>query len=68
MIDSLLKEADLTGIEVIDADTQWLASVRVDIQRQTSSLLHHGLHTADHTDVATALQVYFNMNRLGIEV
>eukprot|EP00698_Gefionella_okellyi_P025074 TRINITY_DN9064_c0_g1_i1.p1 TRINITY_DN9064_c0_g1~~TRINITY_DN9064_c0_g1_i1.p1 ORF type:complete len:718 (-),score=163.99 TRINITY_DN9064_c0_g1_i1:181-2334(-) len=60
-IDTLLKEADLTGIELVDVDLPWLATTRDGLWKQTRSLLQHGLHTDDSQDVATALQVFYHM-------
>ncbi|DBA86122.1 hypothetical protein WJX77_008098 [Trebouxia sp. C0004] len=63
-IDTIGSEADLAGIDVIEADSEFLHSTWQDVQGQAEVALQRGIETLSQAEVGSALQVYFNLGLL----
>ncbi|DBA73074.1 TPA: hypothetical protein ACH3X2_010013 [Trebouxia sp. C0005] len=63
-IDIIGSEADLAGIDVVEADSEFLHSTWQDVQGQAEAALQHGIETLSQAEVGSALQVYFNLGLL----
>lgn len=63
-LESLRKEGDLNGIAVVDAETRWIMKAGEDVMNNASRILIQGLESQNQTEVAAALQVFFNLGTL----
>lgn len=57
-------EADLSGIDVLEADEGFLRDAGQQVRTQAQAALLQGLGTLSQADVGSALQVYFNLDEL----
>jgi hypothetical protein len=55
--EQLQKEADLSGIEVVDEETPFIAKVETEIVNKATYMLQQGMETQNQAEVANALQV-----------
>ncbi|PFX29947.1 Conserved oligomeric Golgi complex subunit 5 [Stylophora pistillata] len=60
----LVQGADLSGIQVIENDLKVAAKARVEVENQAQRMLSQGMTTQNQTQVATALQVFYNLGSL----
>ncbi|KAL4435870.1 hypothetical protein ABPG77_000632 [Micractinium sp. CCAP 211/92] len=62
-------EADLSGVDVVDADAEFLQTAAAVVRSQTEAALKAGLECLSQADVGSALQVLFNLGELrqGVE-
>ena len=67
-LELIRKEADLTGIIVIDNETQWIIQAGEDVLTNASRMLNQGLETQNQAEVAAALQVFYNLGTLKSKV
>lgn len=58
------READLSGLDVIKRDIQLLSSARTQISSHAEDLLRKGMDEQSQAQVASALQVFFNLGSL----
>ena len=63
-IDDLLLEADLTGIEVIEAEKPRVAASRQFVIQQADESLSRALSSSNQAEIAAGLQVFFNIDQL----
>ncbi|XP_022783449.1 conserved oligomeric Golgi complex subunit 5-like isoform X1 [Stylophora pistillata] len=63
-LDYLVQGADLSGIQVIENDLKVAAKARVEVENQAQRMLSQGMTTQNQTQVATALQVFYNLGSL----
>ncbi|GAX78041.1 hypothetical protein CEUSTIGMA_g5483.t1 [Chlamydomonas eustigma] len=57
-------ESDLSGIDVVSADTAFLQQSVSTVQQQAESMLQDGMETLSQAKVGSALQVFFNLEEL----
>lgn len=60
----LMEGVDLSGIEVLDKDIDWITNARKEVTSQAQNMLTQGMSTQNQTQVATALQVFHNLSSL----
>ncbi|KAJ3015917.1 UNVERIFIED_CONTAM: Conserved oligomeric Golgi complex subunit [Siphonaria sp. JEL0065] len=60
-IETLLEETDLTGIDVVDAETGKVAAAKATILLEGEKLLLDGLKGQNQADIASGLQVFYNI-------
>eukprot|EP00897_Mesotaenium_endlicherianum_P004801 jgi/Mesen1/4349/ME000022S03639 len=63
-IETLRKEADLSGVDVVEAETGWLAEVGQQIRSDATRSLEAGMESLNQAEVGSVLQVYYNMGEL----
>ncbi|KAL3695831.1 hypothetical protein R1sor_009907 [Riccia sorocarpa] len=63
-IETLRKEADLSGVEVIEEEVPWLMEVGNRIRTEAMNSLEAGMEALNQAEVGSVLQVYFNMGEL----
>jgi len=54
----------MSGIEVVDAECNWIVQAMDDIQARAGLLLSQGMESQNQSDVANALQVFYNLKVL----
>ncbi|EFJ53077.1 component of oligomeric golgi complex 5 [Volvox carteri f. nagariensis] len=57
-------EVDLSGIDAVAADAEFLESARKSVQEQAEAALTEGVESLSQARVGSALQVIFNLNEL----
>lgn len=62
--EAIEREADLSGLDAINCDSQLLGSARFQISSHAEELLHKGMDGQSQAQVASALQVFFNLGSL----
>ncbi|GAM25889.1 hypothetical protein SAMD00019534_090640 [Acytostelium subglobosum LB1] len=62
--DTLRKESNLTGIAIIDTQVQWVNQCREQIITTASNLLLQSMDNQNQSEVASALQVFYNLGIL----
>ncbi|KAI8376615.1 Golgi transport complex subunit 5-domain-containing protein [Choanephora cucurbitarum] len=67
-LETILKENDLDGIDVIHHEVPFVTRSRIHIQEEASVLLKEGVDTQNQTKMATGLQVFFNMKQMSDQV
>ncbi len=67
-LELIRKEADLSGIHVVDAETRWIVKAGEDVMSNASRLLLQGMETQNQAEVAAALQVFYNLGTLTSKV
>lgn len=60
----LMENVDLSGLEVIEKDQKLIKDARVQVEKQAKLLLEKGMETQNQAQVATALQVFHNLQIL----
>lgn len=60
----LMEGVDLSGIEVLDKDINWIKNARKEVTSQAQNMLSQGMEMQNQTQVATALQVFHNLGSL----
>ncbi|XP_014663844.1 PREDICTED: conserved oligomeric Golgi complex subunit 5-like [Priapulus caudatus] len=63
-LDYLTKDVDLSGVDVIEKDQKFIKQARRDVDSQAQRLLKQGMESQNQTQVATALQVFYNLGCL----
>ncbi|KAJ7543428.1 hypothetical protein O6H91_09G038000 [Diphasiastrum complanatum] len=63
-VETLRKESDLSGIEIIDSEVPWLTEAGNRIRAEAMKGLEKGMESLNQAEVGTALQVYYNMGEL----
>jgi hypothetical protein len=63
-IETLRKEADLAGVEVVDEEIPWLLEVGNQIRRDAMKGLESGMEALNQAEVGGILQVFYNMGEL----
>eukprot|EP00250_Pteridium_aquilinum_P008386 c17905_g2_i1 orf=280-2844(-) len=63
-VETLRKEGDLTGVEVIDAEIPWFTETGNKIKSEAMKVLENGMEALNQAEVGSALQVYYNMGEL----
>ncbi|CAM6084183.1 unnamed protein product [Calypogeia fissa] len=63
-IETLRKEADLTGVELVDEAVPWLTEVANRIRTEAMQSLEQGMDSLNQAEVGGVLQVYYNMGEL----
>ncbi|CAI9719984.1 conserved oligomeric Golgi complex subunit 5 [Octopus vulgaris] len=67
-LDYVCEGMDLSGIEVIEADRRFIKQARKDVEAQAQKMLEQGMETQNQSQVATSLQVFYNLNSLSATV
>lgn len=57
-------EADMSGVEAVEADAEFLQTASAVVRSQTEAALKSGLECLSQADVGSALQVLFNLGEL----
>lgn len=68
IIDSLLQESDLEGINVVDSEVRNLESVRGRIIDSADRMLQDGMSSQNQAQVGSALQVFYSLKGLDIKI
>ncbi|KAL9959850.1 hypothetical protein ACROYT_G033211 [Oculina patagonica] len=63
-LDYLVQGADLSGIQAVENDLKVAAKARKEVENQAQRMLAQGMETQNQTQVATALQVFYNLGSL----
>lgn len=63
-LDYLMEGADLSGLDVIDSDLKLVEKSRALVDSQAKKMLEKGLEAQNQSQVATALQVFYNLQIL----
>jgi len=63
-LETIRKESDLSGIEIIDNETRWIVKASEEVMTTASRMLTQGLDSLNQTEMATALQVGLHLNFL----
>ncbi|KAH7424625.1 hypothetical protein KP509_11G016500 [Ceratopteris richardii] len=63
-VETLRKEGDLSGIDVIDAEIPWLTEAGNKVKSEAMKVLENGMEALNQAEVGSALQVYYNMGEL----
>lgn len=63
-VETLRKEGDLSGVEVIDAEIPWFTEAGNKIKSEAMKVLENGMEALNQAEVGSALQVYYNMGEL----
>ncbi|KAK9840386.1 hypothetical protein WJX74_009033 [Apatococcus lobatus] len=58
------QEADLSGVDVIDAEQDFLREVGQQVREQAQAALAKGMQSLSQADVGSTLQVFFNLDEL----
>eukprot|EP00898_Chlorokybus_atmophyticus_P001187 jgi/Chlat1/2069/Chrsp17S02540 len=61
-------EADLSGVEVVEAESAWLADAGRQVRQQADELFRNGMESLNQAEVGTVLQVYYNLGELNTAV
>ncbi|KAI6652752.1 Conserved oligomeric Golgi complex subunit 5 [Oopsacas minuta] len=64
----LQSDTDLTGIQVLEDDLEFVAGARKDVERQALIMVHQGLEHASLSQVGVGLQVYNQLGDLELNV
>eukprot|EP01114_Cavostelium_apophysatum_P021150 TRINITY_DN7293_c0_g1_i1.p1 TRINITY_DN7293_c0_g1~~TRINITY_DN7293_c0_g1_i1.p1 ORF type:complete len:805 (-),score=214.23 TRINITY_DN7293_c0_g1_i1:12-2381(-) len=67
-LENIRSEADLGGINVIDAETRWIVKAGNDVANSSSKMLSQGLETLNQAEVAASMQVFYNLGTLKSKV
>lgn len=57
-------DGDLNGIDVLDEEVSWLASVGKELRVKAEIMLKQGMQSLSQAEVGTVLQVYYNLDEL----
>ncbi|CAG0914063.1 unnamed protein product [Notodromas monacha] len=63
-LDYLSKDVDLNGVAVLEKDQRFIKQARQQVEKQGETMLTHGIEAQNQTQVATALQVFYNLGNL----
>lgn len=63
-IAALDSEVDMTGVEVVAADEEFLKTAALTVREQAEAALLEGMESLSQAKVGSALQVYFNLEEL----
>lgn len=63
-IETLRKEGDLLGIEVVDEEIPWLMEAGNRLRSEAMKVFESGMEALNQAEVGSALQVYYNMGEL----
>eukprot|EP00899_Mesostigma_viride_P002929 jgi/Mesvir1/12637/Mv02193-RA.1 len=63
-IELIRREADLSGVDVVDREVPWIEEAGEQIREQADALLRTGMQSLNQAEVGTVLQVYFNLGAL----
>lgn len=63
-IESLRREGDLVGIEVVDEEIPWLVDAGGRLRSEAMKVFESGMEALNQAEVGSALQVYYNMGEL----
>ncbi|XP_068713905.1 conserved oligomeric Golgi complex subunit 5-like [Montipora foliosa] len=63
-LDYLVQGTDLSGIQAVESDLKVVAKAKREVESQAQKMLSQGLETQNQTQVATALQVFYNLGTL----
>ncbi|CAL8469379.1 g8920 [Coccomyxa elongata] len=58
------QEIDLSGLNVVEADEEYLQNASYQVHVQAKAALRAGMETLSQAEVGSALQIYFNLNEL----
>ncbi|KAK9729003.1 hypothetical protein K7432_000637 [Basidiobolus ranarum] len=63
-LDTFLSDPDLEGINVVDAEKPDINNYRSHVVEAADKLLLDGLQTQNQTDIASGLQIFYNLNEM----
>lgn len=63
-IETLRKESELVGVEVVDDEIPWLLEIGNQIRSEAMKGLEKGMEALNQAEVGSILQVYYNMGEL----
>eukprot|EP00118_Oscarella_pearsei_P006868 m.32054 g.32054 ORF g.32054 m.32054 type:complete len:832 (+) comp31589_c0_seq8:1605-4100(+) len=64
----LFNDSDLKGIQVVERDRVWVGKAQDEIEKQAQAMLISGLESQNPTQLGVALQVYYNLECLGVRM
>eukprot|EP00038_Savillea_parva_P031824 m.90780 g.90780 ORF g.90780 m.90780 type:complete len:789 (+) comp9879_c0_seq1:321-2687(+) len=67
-LDSLTEGIDLTGIDVVDAEADWIANARLQVRESAEDMLQLSIDAHNQVQLGTALQVFRSLGILGDKV
>jgi conserved oligomeric Golgi complex subunit 5 len=67
-LEQIAQNSDLSGIEIVEREIEWILRVRQEVQSKASEMLSRGLETQNTLEVANALQVFENLKTLSENV
>ncbi|KAJ3067973.1 Conserved oligomeric Golgi complex subunit, partial [Quaeritorhiza haematococci] len=67
-IESILKESDLSGIAVVDSELPIIQRSKAQIVSEAEGVLERGLVSQTQSDIAAALQVFYNLGSMAQKV
>jgi hypothetical protein len=63
-IENSMREADMTGIDVVDAEVEWIGQAGGIIRSQSLRALQNGITSLNQAELGSVLQVFFNLHCL----
>ncbi|RUS18936.1 Golgi transport complex subunit 5-domain-containing protein [Endogone sp. FLAS-F59071] len=63
-LDSILAESDLQGIDVVESEIPIIQQSRERILAEADRVLDNGMKTENQADIASALQVFYNLRQM----
>jgi len=63
-IDIILKESDLSGIDIVDNEVENINTIRKKILEKADSLIEQSFQSQNQSDLAIGLQVYANLDKM----
>lgn len=63
-IEDQMRGGELTGVNIIDAESEWVRATARKIRAAARSILFAGMKRYDQTEVGGALQVFYNLSSL----
>ncbi|XP_064606457.1 conserved oligomeric Golgi complex subunit 5-like [Liolophura sinensis] len=63
-LDYVCEGSDLSGVEVIEQDRRFIKQARKEVEAHAQKMLEQGMETQNQMQVATALQVFYNLGSL----
>jgi hypothetical protein len=67
-IDIILKESDLSGIDIVDNEVENINTIRKKILEKADSLIEQSFQSQNQSDLAIGLQVYANLDKMSEKI
>ncbi|ORX43656.1 hypothetical protein BCR36DRAFT_360882 [Piromyces finnis] len=67
-IDIILKESDLSGIDIVDNEVENINNIRKQILEKADVLIEKSFHAQNQSDLAIGLQVYANLDKMSEKI
>jgi hypothetical protein len=63
-LEVMLSESDLTGIDIVDKNMEFIGKMSASVRTRTTDLLHKSLTAGNHSDLSVALQACYSLNTM----